>query len=164
MIEALSMIHGNNQLHRDLKPGNIFLMHLNGVKDINNLVPKLGDFGLARQVTKKEHLKLTADRGTYPYMPPERLILENGEVPKYGLSTDMWAMGVILLEMFRGEHPFDFNVEKIKVANYGTLPTYISEETEELIKNLLKVDTADRLTCYGVKQQFKIMRLQGQLQ
>lgn len=43
MAEGLHEIHSKQDMHRDLKPDNVFMM-----KDGDALVPKLGDFGLAR--------------------------------------------------------------------------------------------------------------------
>jgi len=43
MAEGLNEIHSKKDLHRDMKPDNVFMLKVGDV-----LVPKLGDFGLAR--------------------------------------------------------------------------------------------------------------------
>jgi serine/threonine protein kinase len=47
MIKGLYTLHTTNQCHRDIKPANIFLSGT----DLDSMIPKLGDFGLARNVT-----------------------------------------------------------------------------------------------------------------
>ena len=65
MMLALNACHNRKEgkiLHRDLKPGNVFL-------DANNNV-KLGDFGLSR-IMNDESIFATTHVGTPYYMSPE---------------------------------------------------------------------------------------------
>ena len=111
MINGLNEIHESGIIHRDIKPLNIFLDSGGDPSNIKRLVVKIGDLGIARKLTKREHQKLTSKAGTYYYLSPERIApFEDEDEEKsnsvYGLSSDMWAMGVILLEMFLGRWPF----------------------------------------------------------
>lgn len=79
-------------LHRDLKPGNIFLDGGNNVK--------LGDFGLSR-VLSKESVYATTNVGTPYYMSPEQI-----NEQKYNDKSDIWALGCIIFEMAALKPPF----------------------------------------------------------
>ncbi len=87
-LHAVSYIHRRGIVHRDLKPGNIL---------VQNGQVKLLDFGLA---TVKEQEGVVV--GTPAYMAPEVLI-GYPATP----SADLYALGVILYQMFTGSYPFD---------------------------------------------------------
>ena len=98
--EGLEAAHGQNFIHRDLKPGNLRLTPDNRLKIL--------DFGLARLVSP---VSQTADTktagenkgliGTLPYMAPEQLREEQVDT-----RSDIWAVGVILYECTTGARPF----------------------------------------------------------
>ena len=71
-------------IHRDIKPGNIFIT---GFGDY-----QLGDFGIARELAKSKHLSTIA--GTPNYMAPE---VNKGE--KYGVTADIYSLGVLLYKL-----------------------------------------------------------------
>jgi predicted ATPase len=89
LTRALIYLHRRGILHRDLKPANI-LVHQNQVK--------LLDFGLA---LARGQLS-TETVGTVAYMAPE-LMRSNPASER----SDLYAVGVIMYEMFAGRHPFD---------------------------------------------------------
>lgn len=94
MSEALGVVHAAGLVHRDVKPGNIFLV--GGGVDGATLV----DFGLARG---PKSLKITADGtvlGTPAYMAPEQL---RGGQPDPRI--DVFALGAVLYEALSGEPP-----------------------------------------------------------
>lgn len=79
-------------LHRDLKPGNIFL-------DANKNV-KIGDFGLARVMNQESQFAYT-HVGTPYYMSPEQI-----NECKYNEQSDIWSLGCIIYEMAALHPPF----------------------------------------------------------
>jgi len=86
-----------NIVHRDLKPENLLLTTREGSGQpvhFENIVLKIGDFGLARQVEQFAMTKC----GTYVYMAPER---ENGG--PYTYKSDLWSIGVILYQALTGK-------------------------------------------------------------
>ncbi|MFM7291389.1 MAG: serine/threonine-protein kinase [Planctomycetia bacterium] len=98
---ALDHIHARGMLHRDVKPGNIFLDGF--------LRPYLGDFGIAKVVADVGDL--TTDQtltstdlavGTLEYMAPE---LFRTRVALDG-RVDQYALAVTAYEMLAGEKPF----------------------------------------------------------
>ena len=92
---ALAHAHQRDCVHRDLKPGNLYLAE-------DGLV-KLGDLGLARDLSNS---RLTAEGqtvGTWRYMPPEQIM---GQADIDG-RLDLYALGCILFQMIAGHVPFD---------------------------------------------------------
>ncbi|KAL4269814.1 hypothetical protein GQ457_HM001900 [Hibiscus cannabinus] len=84
---------GGPIMHRDMRPCNILLTH--------DLVPMLGDFGLARRKIDDETLQ-TEVLGTFGYLAPE--YAENGFV---SVRTDVYAFGMILLQLITGRKVID---------------------------------------------------------
>ena len=107
-------------LHRDLKPGNVFL-------DKNQNV-KLGDFGLSR-VLSKESMYAYTHVGTPYYMSPEQI----NEDAKYNEKSDIWSVGCVIYEMTALRPPFEATnhfqlAMKIKKGTVERLPKKYSEE------------------------------------
>mmetsp|Transcript_43386 Transcript_43386/g.100434 ORF Transcript_43386/g.100434 Transcript_43386/m.100434 type:complete len:324 (+) Transcript_43386:94-1065(+) len=92
-LEGLAYLHQEQkQVHRDLKPANIMVTRKGEVK--------LGDFGISKQLDNTLALAVT-QCGTTAYMSPERIKGAN-----YAYDADIWALGLILLEMCSGEYPY----------------------------------------------------------
>jgi eukaryotic-like serine/threonine-protein kinase len=99
---GLAEAHRAGVIHRDLKPGNVFLAGMNGDPPIIKLV----DFGLAkvRDPGLDDLTSLTetgALLGTLTYMSPEQL--SGDEVDE---RTDIFALGVLVVEALTGKPPF----------------------------------------------------------
>jgi eukaryotic-like serine/threonine-protein kinase len=90
---GLSAAHARNIVHRDIKPSNIILTKDN--------VAKIVDFGLARVVATSSATQSLNTSGTLPYMSPEQILGESVDQ-----RCDVWALGVILVQMLTASHPF----------------------------------------------------------
>ena len=90
---GLAAAHARNIVHRDVKPSNIII-----TKDG---LAKIVDFGLARRVATASATQSLNTSGTLPYMAPEQVLGEPVDQ-----RADVWALGVILLQMAAGSHPF----------------------------------------------------------
>ena|SRR5450755_28994 len=96
VCEALIYAHKHGVIHHDMKPDNIMLLESGEVK--------VFDFGIA-QIEGERHWSLPGFSpliGTPDYMAPERLLGRRGSV-----STDIYAVGVILYELLCGRTPFE---------------------------------------------------------
>ncbi len=97
VAQALAAAHKQGIIHRDVKPGNIWL-------ETPTDRVKLFDFGLARDVSTANDLtqtELGVVIGTPSYMAPEQVAGE-----PVGPATDIHALGVVLYECLTGVQPF----------------------------------------------------------
>ncbi|KAK6943431.1 Legume lectin domain [Dillenia turbinata] len=83
-------------IHRDIKSGNVLID--------GNMDARLGDFGLARLYDRGENSHTTNVVGTVGYIAPE--LARTGQA---STSTDVFAYGVLLLEVVCGCRPIDPN-------------------------------------------------------
>lgn len=104
ILRALSFVHERGLVHRDLKPGNVFLQRLPGGGE----QLKLLDFGLAKYAhgdpSWAEQSLTNAGEivGTPSYISPEQIACEPTDA-----RTDVYSMGVMLFEMLCGRLPFE---------------------------------------------------------
>ncbi len=105
VCEALTEAHALGFVHRDLKPGNLFLV----TRPNNKTVVKLLDFGISKiggmsaPASSGELTMTTMVLGTPSYMAPEQLISSR----TVDSRADLWSCGVVLFRMLTGELPFD---------------------------------------------------------
>lgn len=100
---GLAKAHAAGVIHRDLKPGNIFLSQ----RDDGATTVKIVDFGISKLVTAVEDQKGTITRhgsavGTPQYMSPEQ-----AQGFAIDLRTDVWALGCVLYEMLAGKQAYE---------------------------------------------------------
>ncbi|XP_010433557.1 PREDICTED: mitogen-activated protein kinase kinase 1-like [Camelina sativa] len=95
VLQGLCYIHHDRRIiHRDLKPSNLLINHRGEVK--------ITDFGVSKILTSTSSLA-NSFVGTYHYMSPERI---NGNGSYYGSKSDIWSLGLVLLECATGKFPY----------------------------------------------------------
>lgn len=92
MAAGLTFLHDRGIVHRDLKPSNVFS---------ENGIVKIGDVGLSKFISESRRSAHTQSVGTVYYMAPE---VARG---RYGREVDVYALGIMIYEMFTGDVPFD---------------------------------------------------------
>lgn len=100
LLKSLSEAHAAGLVHRDLKPGNVFLVRVHGEEEYVKLI----DFGIAKSVESGAEEDLTRTGmaiGTPKYMSPEQ-----GRAEALDGRSDLYALGVLLFEMLSGRLPF----------------------------------------------------------
>jgi len=144
LLSAVAFLHDNHIIHRDIKSDNVMMTMSEDNGD--RIVPVLIDFSLAKFVGGENAVlppgaTHTGSVGTPTYTAPEVVARKN-----YGLPSDLWSVGVVLLESLVGE----LNVERDKAA-----ARLIEEKKESmpdspyatLIGGLLETDAEKRMTA-----------------
>ncbi len=155
VASALEHAHGRGVIHRDIKPGNIWLK-----ADGTAL---LGDFGLAFAVDRTRLTQEGMMVGTASYMPPEQAL---GQLPD--ARSDLYALGATLYEMITGRPPFvgDDAVAVIsqhintRPVSPGLLASGVPKPLENLVLELLAKDPTKRPESAGAVRE-RLEQLQG---
>nr|XP_008983811.1 inhibitor of nuclear factor kappa-B kinase subunit epsilon isoform X1 [Callithrix jacchus]XP_054104190.1 inhibitor of nuclear factor kappa-B kinase subunit epsilon isoform X1 [Callithrix jacchus] len=103
VVAGMNHLRENGIVHRDIKPGNI--MRLMGEE--GQSIYKLTDFGAARELDDDE--KFVSVYGTEEYLHPdmyERAVLRKPQQKAFGVTVDLWSIGVTLYHAATGSLPF----------------------------------------------------------
>jgi len=136
---ALEHAHARGVIHRDLKPGNIWLTEEGDAK--------LGDFGLAVALDKSRVTMEGMMVGTVAYMPPEQALGRQADA-----RSDLYALGCVLYECLTGKPPFTGEDPTAIISQHiNTTPVAPSWHTEncppdleEVVLGLLAKDPDER--------------------
>lgn len=138
VARGLEFAHGKQVVHRDLKPGNVWLTETG--------TAKIGDFGLAVSLDRSRLTQHGFMVGTVAYMPPEQAL--GGEVTP---QADLYSLGAMLYEMVTGSPPFAGDATAIISQHINTPPVAPSWHSdrcppplETLILSLLEKDPRKR--------------------
>ncbi|MFF3647642.1 protein kinase [Streptomyces sp. NPDC002181] len=139
--EALAVAHGQSVVHRDLKPGNLFLLPGRRIK--------ICDFGIAHSADATAAWTVTGRIiGTPPYMAPEQW---RGE--RVDARCDLYALGCVLYALVSGAPPFGQTESPYVLMHRhcaeAPLPlreagTPVPVELDRLVLALLAKDPAER--------------------
>jgi serine/threonine protein kinase len=119
---GLAAAHAKGITHRDMKPENIFVTQATSGEDI----PKLLDFGIAKVAGNDGQNNLTKTGtifGTPFYMAPEQALGQQVDA-----RADIYAMGIIMYEVFSGTLPFQGE------SFMGILTQHITSEPEPVVQ------------------------------
>jgi serine/threonine protein kinase/class 3 adenylate cyclase len=151
---ALEHAHTKGIIHRDIKPGNVFLTQEG--------TAKLGDFGLALALDRSRLTGGAMMVGTAAYMAPEQAV--GGAVTA---CSDLYALGAMLYEMLTGRPPFlGDDAVAIISQHLNTRPVapswhnpQIGPDLEALVLDLLQKDPQQRpVSAEAVRQRIGEIR------
>ncbi|KAK5646208.1 hypothetical protein RI129_004672 [Pyrocoelia pectoralis] len=97
VLKALTYLHENNIMHRDIKGSNVLLTSEGDIK--------LSDFGLSR-ILKSEMARTHSCLGSPNWMAPEVISVVNPEFNGYDSRADVWSVGILALELGNGKSPY----------------------------------------------------------
>ena len=114
VLQGLAAAHASGVIHRDLKPGNIFMEHL-GLPDRRERA-KILDFGISKMNrSRKEEPTLTAfdaTLGSFAYMAPEQV----RGAARADERADVYAVGSVAFRALAGRLPFEGSTAAVLVA------------------------------------------------
>ncbi|KAJ3179610.1 Serine/threonine-protein kinase plk4 [Geranomyces variabilis] len=140
VVRGLLYLHAHGIIHRDLKLSNLLLTE--------NLDVKIADFGLAVKLNELDGEQKTMC-GTPNYISPEII----SRLP-YGLTSDVWSLGCMVVTLLTGKPPFESKavkstLDKVTRVEY-TLPANLSTDVKDLVHRLLQKDPKKRLALTKV--------------
>ena len=117
---ALGAAHQRGLVHRDIKPGNVLLIHRTSPQGVDHVY--LSDFGLAKHASSVSGLTATGQFvGTLSYTAPEQV-----EGKQVDARTDIYALGCVIFECLAGRPPFK------KEEDVAVILAHISEPAPDL--------------------------------
>jgi class 3 adenylate cyclase/Cdc6-like AAA superfamily ATPase len=139
VCRGLAHAHAHGVVHRDLKPGNVWLSA--------DGTAKIGDFGLAVALQQSRLTMHGMLVGTVAYMPPEQALGSETTV-----RADFYSLGCMLYEMITGRPPFVGDNPSAVISQHINTPPVAPSwhanacplELEQLILRLLAKDPAER--------------------
>lgn len=147
LADALDYAHRESVVHRDVKPGNVFLDEGHAV---------LSDFGVAMAIERADGGRLTDSGivvGTPDYLSPEQC--DSGS--RVDGRSDVYSLGCVLYEMLTGQPPFTGRTRAAVLAKHiaepapsaAVLRPDLPVEVDELLRRCLAKTPADRWATAG---------------
>jgi serine/threonine protein kinase len=128
IAQGLDHLHKGGVVHRDVAARNVLLDE--------NLVPKIADFGFARDLGKRDWGVTTEEFGPVKIMAPESILFR-----MYSPKSDVWSFGLILVELYSRKQIYDkvpfSDVMKQVCHLKQTYP--IPEEAPPLMQKLMQL-------------------------
>lgn len=149
VVQGLEHLHAHKIIHRDLKPSNLLVNR--------QMEVKIADFGVSKIMCRTLD-PCNSYVGTCAYMSPERFDPDTyGNDGTYnGYSSDIWSLGLTLLELYMGHFPYLPEGQRPDWATlmcaicFGeppSLPEYVSKEFRSFIECCLQKDSSKRWTA-----------------
>ncbi len=146
VCQALQHAHDRGIIHRDVKPGNIWLT-ADPSASSGQAIARLGDFGLAVAIDLSRLTQAGMMVGTVAYMPPEQAL--GGKVDA---RSDLYGLGATLYEMLTGRPPFSGHDPVAVISQHLNTPPVapsfhnpsLPPALNDLILKLLAKDPQDR--------------------
>ena len=145
--KGLQAAHAQGVIHRDLKPGNLYVDLVGRMATL-----KILDFGIAK-LSSSVAVNLTATNGvvgTPAYMSPEQA----GGLNTFGAPSDLYSLGVVAYECltgeipFTGDQPFSVLLKHIRAPPPPLDPHVaagrITPDTADIVSRLLQKEPTDR--------------------
>jgi eukaryotic-like serine/threonine-protein kinase len=143
---GLAYAHRNGVVHRDVKPENILVTDAPTLG--YTLMAKLADFGVAQFIDGSRLTSEGAIMGTAAYISPEQA---RGQ--EVGAPSDVYSLGLVLLEALRGEREYTGSAIEAALARLHrppSIPDDLPEQWQVLLAAMTADDPAARPTAHDV--------------
>jgi eukaryotic-like serine/threonine-protein kinase len=152
LAAALAYAHGAGVIHRDVKPGNVLLGHDGRIK--------LADFGIARLIGETvRHTRTGQAIGTAAYLSPEQVRGEDVTV-----ATDVYSLGLLLLEALTGERAYPGTPTEAALARLSrqpAIPDSLPPDWAPLLTEMTALDPEDRPEADAVVARLRAIERVG---
>ncbi|HWD61076.1 MAG TPA: serine/threonine-protein kinase [Humibacter sp.] len=152
--EALDYLHARGIVHRDIKPENIL------IEDASGSI-MLVDFGIAQLSGNEQLTTAGMVLGTAAYLSPEQV--SGGRV---GPATDVYSLGLVVLECLTGRREFPGSTVESSVARLSrdpVLPSGLPLGWNDLLASMTVRDAAERPTAAQVAASVDSLRRSGEV-
>jgi serine/threonine-protein kinase len=164
VCRALREAHALGVVHRDMKPGNVFLVKHDDEGDF----AKVLDFGLVKETHpadgNDQHTQVGQVMGSPRYMAPEQI-----QGKPVDSRTDIYSLGAMLFTMLCGRPPFDKPNEMSTMMAHVSEPVpffhtiipdvMMPEELELIVRKCLEKEPAKRFN--SMEEVISALKLQG---
>lgn len=150
LADALAYVHSLGIIHRDIKPANVLLVP---VRPGEPLRPKLTDFGIARILDETRLTTTGTMVGTAAYLSPEQ-----ARGADLGPATDIYSLGLVLLECIKGELEYPGSAVESAVARLHrapAIPESVPARWAQLLRTMTALDPLDRPTAGALETAFR---------
>ncbi|WP_406088886.1 serine/threonine-protein kinase [Streptomyces sp. NBC_01013] len=137
LAQALAHAHQAEIVHRDVKPSNILLDAANR--------PYLADFGISRLLDATTRTATGTLMGTAAYLSPEQVLGQ-----PVGRPSDVYALGLVLLECLTGRLEYDGGPLEAAIARLHrppVLPQGLPHQLSSLLREMTALDEQNRPTA-----------------
>lgn len=154
VAEALAEVHAHDIIHRDIKPANVLLTSPDALEDLDRPggpAVKLADFGIARLADATRLTMTGITLGTVRYLSPEQA---TGST--LGPASDVYALGLVLIECATGQPAFSGTAAEAAAARLTVapeIPTELGPELGDLLRRMTRMAPEDRPSATEVAAQ-----------
>ena len=148
---ALAYCHGNNVIHKDVKPGNFFF------RDKEQTEVVLGDFGISSLMERDGKAHRTTQARTPIYAAPEMYSDVIDGVVEITAAADFYSLGITLMAIWLGGNPMSTNERvMMRQKNEGRLPRMneLPPRVKMIVQGLTAVNPLSRWGYDEVEKWF----------
>ncbi len=163
LADALGHAHAARVVHRDVKPANVLVTDevvLSGDPDAPVVTVKLADFGIAQSATRGSadpaDRPTEATLGTASYLSPEQALGR-----PLGPASDVYSLGLVLLECLTGERAYTgapLTSSLARLLEPVEVPATLGRGWSDLLTSMLRPDPRDRPATAAVVDALRTLR------
>jgi serine/threonine protein kinase len=151
IAHALAHLHSRGIVHRDVSPANVLLPTRK--PDDHNVDAKLTDLGIARLLDESRITATGSIIGTAEYLSPEQ-----AQGLPLSPASDIYSLGLVLLECLTGQRPFPGSAMESAVARVTrdpAVPAHLDARWRDLLLSMTRREPAERPAATAVAEALR---------